>query len=179
MRYFLPYRFLHVLLTDEQAEPIPDRRGRTTGAYVSVRNINAVSRISSLIAHKGGSLNENSPLANIWSIYLRHASMEDKESVHAWNSDIDSILIFAALFSAVLTTLLVESYQSLQPDPQLELMRAILLQMQHGLGETAMVQDPIPAFELTGSAIRINVYWFSSLIISLSTALLAILAKQW
>ncbi|KAI0659018.1 hypothetical protein C8Q70DRAFT_875393, partial [Cubamyces menziesii] len=130
-------------------------------------------------------------LANIWSIYLRHASMEDKESVQAWNSDIDSILIFlctkwllmrtlqAALFSAVLTTLLVESYQSLQPDPQVELMRAILLQLQRGNDGTAMVQDPVPAFELTGSAIRINIYWFSSLIISLATALLAILAKQW
>ncbi|KAH9896695.1 hypothetical protein C8Q73DRAFT_632081, partial [Cubamyces lactineus] len=114
----------------------------------------------------------------IWSIYLRHASIEDKESVRAWNSDIDSILIFAALFSAVLTTLLVESYQALQPDPQLELMRAILLQLQRG-NEGAMVQDPVPAFELTGSAIRINIYWFSSLIISLAAALLDILAKQW
>lgn len=57
-------------------------------------------------------------------------------------------------------------------------MRAILLQLQRG-NEGAMVQDPVPAFELTGSAIRINIYWFSSLIISLATALLAILAKQW
>ncbi|KAI0659017.1 hypothetical protein C8Q70DRAFT_143219 [Cubamyces menziesii] len=115
----------------------------------------------------------------MWSIYLQHASTEDKEIVQAWNSDIDSILIFAALFSAVLTTLLVESYQNLQPDPQIELMRAILVQLQRSSGSSVIVQDPVPAFELTGSAIRVNVYWFSSLIISLSTALLGILAKQW
>ncbi|KAH9896693.1 hypothetical protein C8Q73DRAFT_643130, partial [Cubamyces lactineus] len=125
------------------------------------------------------SLDDAPPLVDMWSIYLQHTATEDKEIVQAWNSDIDSILIFAALFSAVLTTLLVESYQNLQPDPHLELMRAILTQLQRSNDGSAVVQDPVPAFELTGSAIRVNVYWFSSLIISLSTALLGILAKQW
>ncbi|RPD52653.1 hypothetical protein L226DRAFT_460509, partial [Lentinus tigrinus ALCF2SS1-7] len=127
---------------------------------------------------------------DIWPLYLQHALVEDKETVQAWNSDLDSILIFvrpqsyslgraAALFSAVLTTLVIESYQNLQPDPQVEMMRAVLLQLQRNANATTAVQSPVPPFKLTGSAIRVNVYWFSSLIISLSTALLAILAKQW
>ncbi|KAI0777490.1 hypothetical protein BD413DRAFT_444263, partial [Trametes elegans] len=119
------------------------------------------------------------PEIDIWPLYAKHALNEDKEMVQAWNSDIDSILIFAALFSAVLTTLVVESYGNLQPDPQIELMRAILMQLQQNGDGSNQVQMPVPAFALTGSAIRVNVYWFSSLIVSLSTAFLGILAKQW
>ncbi|KAI0703191.1 hypothetical protein C8Q76DRAFT_823980, partial [Earliella scabrosa] len=119
------------------------------------------------------------PEVDIWPLYLEHALVQDREAVRAWNSDLDSILIFAALFSAVLTTLVIESYQTLQPDPQVEIMRAVLLQLQRNANTSDVVQDPIGPFQITGSAIRVNVYWFSSLIISLSTALLAILAKQW
>ncbi|KAI0696057.1 hypothetical protein C8T65DRAFT_532754, partial [Cerioporus squamosus] len=116
---------------------------------------------------------------DIWPLYLEHALTEDKETVQAWNSDLDSILIFAALFSAVLTTLVIESYKNLQPDPQVEMMRAVLLQLQKNDNASENVQTPVPPFRLTSSAVRVNVYWFSSLILSLATALLAILAKQW
>lgn len=74
---------------------------------------------------------------------------------------------------------MIESLQSLQPDPQVEMLRAILQQMQTSGNGSTNVQAPIPPFQLTGSAIRVNVYWFSSLVISLSTALFTILAKQW
>ncbi|TFK88765.1 hypothetical protein K466DRAFT_546553 [Polyporus arcularius HHB13444] len=116
---------------------------------------------------------------DIWPLYLEHALTEDKETVQAWNTDLDSILIFAALFSAVLTTLVIESYKNLQPDPQVEMMRAVLLQLQKNDNASESVQAPVPPFRLTSSAVRVNVYWFSSLILSLATALLAILAKQW
>lgn len=59
------------------------------------------------------------------------------------------------------------------------MMRAVLTQLQKNANASEPVQSPIPPFMITSSAIRVNVYWFSSLIISLSTALLAILAKQW
>ncbi|KAJ8456764.1 hypothetical protein ONZ51_g11929 [Trametes cubensis] len=102
------------------------------------------------------------PMGDVWPLYLEHALAEDKEMVQAWNTDLDSILIFAALFSAVLTTFIIESYQDLQPDPTTMLLQSILDELQ-----------------VTPSAVRVNVYWFSSLILSLATALIAILAKQW
>ena len=78
----------------------------------------------------------------------------------------------------MLTTLVVESFQDLQPDPQVQLLQAILLQMQKIDASSEAVQ-PFPPFKPTSPAIRVNVYWVSSLVISLSTALFTILAKQW
>ena len=86
----------------------------------------------------------------------------------------------AALFSAVLTTFIIESYKNLQPDPQVEMMRAVLLQLQKSSNITSdNIPPPVAPFTLTPSAVRVNVYWFSSLILSLSAALITILAKQW
>ncbi|KAH9918733.1 uncharacterized protein BXZ73DRAFT_52777, partial [Epithele typhae] len=119
------------------------------------------------------------PEVDIWPLYLEHSISQDKEMVQGWTSDLDSILIFAALFSAVLTTLAVESFSSLQPDPQVEMLRAVLQQIQQGKDDLQNIPSPIPPFTLTRSAVRVNIYWLSSLIISLSTTLLAILAKQW
>ncbi|OCH94360.1 hypothetical protein OBBRIDRAFT_817205 [Obba rivulosa] len=118
---------------------------------------------------------------DMWDMYLDQAFPEDKETSDGWDSDLDSMLIFAAIFSAVLTAFVIESYQSLQPnsaDTSVVLLQAILMGLQ------ANSTPPLPAavtsqFRPTGSAVRVNIYWFASLIISLSTALIAILAKQW
>ncbi|TBU39292.1 hypothetical protein BD309DRAFT_1022244 [Dichomitus squalens] len=118
----------------------------------------------------------NVPDVDIWPLYLQHALAQDKETIQAWDSNLDSILIFMT----VLTTLVVETYKNLQPDPQVEMLRAILAQLQRNdAASSADITTPVPPFRLTASAVRVNIYWFSSLIISLSTALLTILAKQW
>ncbi|KAI0746589.1 hypothetical protein C8Q80DRAFT_1057900, partial [Daedaleopsis nitida] len=125
---------------------------------------------------------------DMWSIYIERTLEEDKETVEAWNGDLDSLLLFvrdlhialAALFSAVLTTFVVESSQKLQQDDSAELLRAILLEIKATHSNSNSSERPVPAaFEVTGSAVRVNAYWFSSLVISLAAALLAILAKQW
>ncbi|KAI0659015.1 hypothetical protein C8Q70DRAFT_1045290 [Cubamyces menziesii] len=117
-------------------------------------------------------------MGDVWPLYLEHALAEDKEMVQAWNTDLDSILIFAALFSAVLTTFIIESYQDLQPDPTTMLLQSILDELQVNRNTSTNISPGGP-FQVTPSAVRVNVYWFSSLILSLATALIAILAKQW
>ncbi|OSC98045.1 hypothetical protein PYCCODRAFT_1447694 [Trametes coccinea BRFM310] len=118
-------------------------------------------------------------MADIWPLYLEHALAEDKETMQTWNTDLDSILIFAALFSAVLTTFIIESYKGLQADPTTILLQAILLELQMSRNTSATVPSGPQQYHAPRSAIRVNVYWFSSLILSLATALIAILAKQW
>ncbi|TFY69957.1 hypothetical protein EVG20_g2923 [Dentipellis fragilis] len=54
--------------------------------------------------------------ARVWKVYLDEAKMMDDDMVEAWRDTIDLLLIFAGLFSAVVTTLVVQSSQSLQPD---------------------------------------------------------------
>ncbi|RPD65284.1 hypothetical protein L226DRAFT_440192, partial [Lentinus tigrinus ALCF2SS1-7] len=121
---------------------------------------------------------------DMWSMYVEHTLEEDKEMVEAWKDDLDSILIFAALFSAVVTTFVVESSHNLKVDDSAELLRAILLEMKaarNGSESAGSGSGPPvpPAFKVTGSAVRVNAYWFSSLVISLAAALITILAKQW
>ncbi|KAI0370978.1 hypothetical protein BV20DRAFT_943154, partial [Pilatotrama ljubarskyi] len=118
-------------------------------------------------------------MAEIWPLYLEHALAEDKETVQAWNTDLDSLLIFAALFSAVLTAFIIESYQGLQADPTDELLNAILYELRATRNASAAAEAPVPRFRVADSAVRVNVYWFSSLILSLAAALITILAKQW
>ncbi|KZP05746.1 hypothetical protein FIBSPDRAFT_765476, partial [Athelia psychrophila] len=52
----------------------------------------------------------------MWSLYSVHAEKVDKERMESWKGDMDGILIFAGLFSAVVTAFIIESYQNLQQD---------------------------------------------------------------
>ncbi|KII89394.1 hypothetical protein PLICRDRAFT_59024, partial [Plicaturopsis crispa FD-325 SS-3] len=53
-----------------------------------------------------------------WKDYLDEATQHDKDTIISWNQNMDVILIFAALFSAILTAFIIEFYKNLQPDPQ-------------------------------------------------------------
>ncbi|KAF8887553.1 hypothetical protein BD779DRAFT_1391949, partial [Infundibulicybe gibba] len=53
-----------------------------------------------------------------WKDLYGKADRFDKEFCGGWNSEIDALLTFAGLFSAVVTAFTVESYKLLQPDPQ-------------------------------------------------------------
>lgn len=90
----------------------------------------------------------------------------------------------AGLFSAVVTAFVVQSYQNLQEDPNLVLLNQIAYSIQilntassnssqstSTLGSSSL--DP------TASSTRINIVWFLSLILSLTTVLFGIVALQW
>ncbi|KAH9930646.1 uncharacterized protein B0H18DRAFT_992767, partial [Fomitopsis serialis] len=99
----------------------------------------------------------------VWRLYVDQASQADDHFFKAWNLQMDNLILFAALFSAVLAAFVVESYQNLQADPNaasVDLLQRILATLHH-------------------SDVCINALWFASLVISISTAFLAILAKQW
>ena len=119
----------------------------------------------------------------------------DKESCEGWNKDIDSTLIFvsdssssekfflddtafqAGLFSATITVFTIESCKWLSEDPA-DTTARLLAQLAQHLG-TPNVSADTPPFSVTASAIHINIFWFLSLIITLSAALIGILCKRW
>ncbi|KAF9550438.1 hypothetical protein CPC08DRAFT_622631, partial [Agrocybe pediades] len=91
----------------------------------------------------------------------------------------------AGLFSAVVTAFVIESYKTLQVDPQdtmVSLLSQMLVRMENG---TAISSPPAPTlfnpppFVPNRSAERINIFWFISLIFSLATALIGIISLQW
>ena len=98
----------------------------------------------------------------------------------------------AGLFSASLTGFVLDSKQSLKPSPAdvtayyLRQHSAILSQISVQLSSiTPQVSipstppPPFPAFNPSASDIRVNIFWFMSLVFSLLAAILATLVRQW
>ncbi|THU98615.1 hypothetical protein K435DRAFT_526775 [Dendrothele bispora CBS 962.96] len=114
---------------------------------------------------------------------MKRVGKYDEERCRGWRDDIDTLLVFAGLFSSVVTAFTIESYKWLQQDP-INIQTALLSQIVRRLSEpgnqnvTESLMTGAP-FSPSASSVRINVFWFLSLTLSLSTVLIGILCKQW
>jgi hypothetical protein len=137
-------------------------------------------------------------------MYLTEAEKQDAEVTESWKGDTDGILVFVSpgpvpifyrhrlnhvfktgLFSATVASFIIESYQNLSPDSS-DTTNALLAQISQQLfnisNGTPLINIPAQStqpFKPTASAVRVNVYWFLSLILSLTCALSATLMQQW
>jgi hypothetical protein len=138
-------------------------------------------------------------------MYLAEAEKEDKELTEAWKGEADSILVFVSenalpyliylrqlrhllktgLFSATVAAFIIESYKNLSPssgDTTVTLLAQISQQLA-GVPYETLPQNLTAArnasFKPTNSAVRVNVLWFLSLVLSLTSALSATLLQQW
>ncbi|TFK97991.1 hypothetical protein BDV98DRAFT_513153, partial [Pterulicium gracile] len=126
--------------------------------------------------------------ARVWKVYMDEAELFDVELTEGWKDTVDVLLVFAGLFSAVVATLIGLSIQALQPDYAQAtvaiLLELVALQRAIASGNTA-VDVPTSSFTLdsptSSSALDrwVNGLWFTSLAISLCTALIATIIKQW
>ncbi|PIL32994.1 hypothetical protein GSI_05112 [Ganoderma sinense ZZ0214-1] len=144
--------------------------------------INDVIDIASDIEPPFVSLTSN----DAWAGCVKALRDYDEHMVKGWNEDVDSLLVFgcqAGLFSAVLTAFNIESYKLLQEDPT-ETSAALLAQISAQLA-ASNVNSPSSSstssssFRPDNRSIRINILWFSSLVLSLVSASIGILTKQW
>src|SRR5579863_2346447 len=98
----------------------------------------------------------------------------------------------AGLYSASLTAFLSESYKNLVPNPEqvnayytkqsVELLAQISAQLAASgspVPSTVNLPPPYPDFHPAKSDVRINIFWFMSLVFSLTAALAATLVQQW
>ncbi|SJL12518.1 uncharacterized protein ARMOST_15945 [Armillaria ostoyae] len=125
---------------------------------------------------------ETSDKARIWSIYLDEAADFDANMLAEWRDTIDVLLVFASLFSAVLTTFVIQTSQSMQPDyneASMLLLFEILKATASNGSQFSIPPSPTAFFSPTPSDEWLNSLWFVSLTLSLITALVAVLVKQW
>ncbi|KAJ7601191.1 hypothetical protein C8J56DRAFT_814332 [Mycena floridula] len=120
---------------------------------------------------------------SVFTSYIREAKIYDEAMVARWKIAMDGILLFAALFSAVVTAFIIESYKLLSPDPAnitLLILYQISQQLVNGSETTVLLPKPseIP-FSPSVAAVLTNVFWFLSLALGLSCALAATLIQQW
>ncbi|KAI0688773.1 hypothetical protein C8T65DRAFT_114199, partial [Cerioporus squamosus] len=111
--------------------------------------------------------------------------------VDRWNKEIDTLLVYAGLFSAILTAFNVQSYQLLTPppatDPIIVALERISAQLSSFSVNPPSVNSTHPAFVHQDPTpppaprwvVWLNALWFSSLIFSLSAASVGIMVKQW
>ncbi|KAJ7175349.1 hypothetical protein C8R46DRAFT_62942 [Mycena filopes] len=117
--------------------------------------------------------------AKLWEVYVTEAEKYDEGLVDSWKKDMEGLLIFAALFSAILTAFIIESYKSLSPDDTVQVLSQISQQLAAVAGGKPFDISLTPTFAPPVSSIVCNALWFISLGLSLACALIATLVQQW
>ncbi|KAG8779030.1 hypothetical protein FRC12_024679 [Ceratobasidium sp. 428] len=127
------------------------------------------------------------PDDTIWQHYIEQADKWDKALISGWNQGMDNLLLFATLFSAIVTAFLIESHKSLQQDNS-QIAATGIIQIADSLqiiaaggrpnlqNSTSQLQAD---FRPTPAAVAVNLCWFLSLSLSISVTLVALLVKQW
>ncbi|KAI0753559.1 hypothetical protein C8Q80DRAFT_520128 [Daedaleopsis nitida] len=128
--------------------------------------------------------------AEAWAKTAGVVKTYSDELVKRWNTEIDTLLVYGGLFSAILTAFNVQSYQLLQLNSQ-DLTLAALQQISAQLGSLSVnapfvnssqpvfSQSDVSASTVPAWAIWLNTLWFAGLICSLAAASVGIMVKQW
>ncbi|RPD62272.1 hypothetical protein L226DRAFT_337195 [Lentinus tigrinus ALCF2SS1-7] len=126
----------------------------------------------------------DSEISNAWDKCAHTVQEHCDQMVKRWKEEIDMFLVFAGLFSAVLTAFTVQSWVTLLQEDKSETIASALILVSaqlhnfstSGTSITSYTRTP---FRVPRYAIWINALWFSSLILTLSASLIAIMVKQW
>ncbi|KDR68553.1 hypothetical protein GALMADRAFT_26527, partial [Galerina marginata CBS 339.88] len=94
---------------------------------------------------------------------------KDKMQCDAWKEEVQNLLIFAGLFSAVVTAFIIESYKMLQRDPNDAIISLLSVIANRLDNTTATIPTPV-LLSFIGSG---------SLVLSLATVLIGIISLQW
>jgi hypothetical protein len=133
----------------------------------------------STIASKSG----KDKRSRFWGVYKRVAEEHDSEFLERYVGDMDIVLVFSGLFSAVSTSFIVAMETNLSPDPS-DTTNALLKQLVYiGLGNFAEAgstpADPASGWSPTTPTLWIQTIAYASLSMSLLAAFGAVLGKQW
>ncbi|KAH9989253.1 hypothetical protein BJV77DRAFT_1185869 [Russula vinacea] len=117
----------------------------------------------------------------MWNIYLDEVKEDDKQIADSWKEGSTGILIFTGLFSVIVAAFIIEFYKKLLPDSgeqTVDLLGQISKQLSNfpsgNLSITANQPSPPRA-----SMIWANAMWLISLVLSLTSALIATQLQQW
>ncbi|KAG8906593.1 hypothetical protein FRB99_006548 [Tulasnella sp. 403] len=112
-----------------------------------------------------------------WKYYEEIANRHDEDMVKVLGDKLDSLLVFAGLFSSVNTALIVFTFDMLRsPDAQTVTLLKLI-----ALGKTSITPADMepPRFVPPPVAVRVNCCFGASLACSLLVSFGAVLAKQW
>ncbi|KAF8887412.1 hypothetical protein CPB85DRAFT_1204504, partial [Mucidula mucida] len=129
---------------------------------------------------------EMGPMARVWKTFLEEYNKFDSDMVEDWRDALD---VLAGLFSAVVSTFVAQSSQTLQVNfsevtanlifEVANLQRVMLngATSDEGIAHSAL--SPDTPVRVSSTSTFVNALWFTSLALSVTTALLAVLTQQW
>ncbi|CEL61549.1 hypothetical protein RSOLAG1IB_10112 [Rhizoctonia solani AG-1 IB] len=126
--------------------------------------------------------------ARFWKVYVKETDHWDEELVHGWNKSLDVTLVFAALFSAILTAFLIESSSRLREDSGDQVAKTLFIisrtlsSLANGTQPEQITSNPDnqdTAFAPSHAAVLVSTLWYLSLSLSVATSFLAMLGKNW
>ncbi|PVF96676.1 hypothetical protein CPB86DRAFT_859851, partial [Serendipita vermifera] len=116
--------------------------------------------------------------SSIWEVYINEAVVADNELVKDWTSSLNFLLVFAAIFSSVLSAFIIESKQMLERDPNAVMVDALVFFINNMANGTHTPYSPAP-FSPPPFAVSVNCLFFASLSASIVTALASVVSLQW
>ncbi|KAG9225204.1 hypothetical protein CCMSSC00406_0007035 [Pleurotus cornucopiae] len=123
--------------------------------------------------------------ASAWNPLLRSTLKKMSPTIDRWRGGLDTLLIFIGLFSAIVTSFLVEAIGNLKPDPAdktnvlLANLTEIIVSMNRINASQFLHPTEPEKFEPEPEDIRLNIYCFASLIFALCTAALAVVGRSY
>ncbi|KAG8809457.1 hypothetical protein FRC17_003434, partial [Serendipita sp. 399] len=113
-----------------------------------------------------------------FDLYNAQVKRMDENFIDGCNRTMDTLLVFAGLFSAVVTAFIIQIQQLLEKSPQDRTNELILIVIQQ-LNSSDFRPDISDHFTESGFSLAANLLLFGSLVVTLFAALAAILVKQW
>ncbi|PBK62917.1 hypothetical protein ARMSODRAFT_1024458 [Armillaria solidipes] len=183
--------------SDEEEDQVPAAAPPASATAADAKKIFGTIRRPNPIAKKGvkkasysdAIYEETTPNARVWRTYEDESRIHDANMVEESRDNVDVLLVFAGLFSAVVTTFVAQTYQNLQVDYAAMsaslLYESVLVQRAIANGSSVNSIPPSSPFNPTitfvpaTTDVWVNGLWFTSLFLSLTTALVAVLVKQW
>ncbi|KAK0492180.1 hypothetical protein EDD18DRAFT_522969 [Armillaria luteobubalina] len=130
---------------------------------------------------------ETAPNARVWKVHEDESKKHDANIVGTARDDLDLLLVFAGLFSAIVTTFVAQTYQNLQPDyPLCRLLFStnrssfnVLLPMVPQLTPSPLLPQSHHCFCSRYHGCLGEWTLVMSLFLSLMTALIAFIVNHW
>ncbi|KAG8927698.1 hypothetical protein FRC01_007067, partial [Tulasnella sp. 417] len=117
-------------------------------------------------------------IADFWKRYDSLADSNDRKMSKHLNDNLDVLLIFAGLFSAINTAFISFTMPALSPNPSTETNKLLRLMMSGAGNQTLALSDSQP-FEPEPISIAINCLLYASLSCSLLAAMGVMMCKEW
>ncbi|KAF8626037.1 hypothetical protein AX15_005127 [Amanita polypyramis BW_CC] len=169
------------------------KRGTRSGTIVSTdfRTLGGEKDVTSTYWYSGAETQYPPPdHGDSWETCNQIVQRMDQSRCDAWKEEVDKLLIFAGLFSAIATAFTIEAYKALQPDSATTTAQILAIIAQQQLGNSnntfpdngeqlSSILSGFRNFTPKPYAIRINILWFLSLSFALITAMVGILCMQW